>query len=197
MARGYWRSTGSSRRRPARGNRPDLECRFTAVASRSLPWPRRPPNAGLGLPLAWLLRQTPLPGARRLVDVLVTLPLVLLPTVTGYYLIVLLGRRVFVRRPALRLDPAGRSPSPGSRPWWPPPSWPSRCSSAQRGPPSSPSIPALERAARTLGRSAWRVALEVTMPLARKGVPRGAGPGLRAGLGRVRGHPDAGREHPR
>jgi len=49
-------------------------------------------NALVGIPLAYLLARRRFWG-RGLVDLLVTLPLVLPPTVTGYYLIVLLGRR--------------------------------------------------------------------------------------------------------
>ena len=46
--------------------------------------------AGSGL--AWILARKRFPG-RNLVDALVTLPLVLPPTVLGYYLLVLLGTR--------------------------------------------------------------------------------------------------------
>src|ERR671923_2426062 len=49
-------------------------------------------NALLGIPLAYVLARRRFRG-RGLVDLVVTLPLVLPPTVTGYYLIVLLGRR--------------------------------------------------------------------------------------------------------
>src|ERR1041385_4594914 len=45
-----------------------------------------------GSSLAWLLARKRFPG-RNLVDALVTLPLVLPPTVLGYYLLVLLGTR--------------------------------------------------------------------------------------------------------
>src|ERR1051325_4881403 len=48
--------------------------------------------AGAGL--AWLLARKRFPG-RDVVDALVTLPLVLPPTVLGYYLLVLLGTRSF------------------------------------------------------------------------------------------------------
>ena len=54
----------------------------------------------------------------------------------------------------------------------------------------------LERAAYTLGRSEWRTALEVTLPLARNGIVGRAGARLRARAGRVRRHPDARRQHP-
>ena len=45
-----------------------------------------------GSALAWLLARKRFPG-RNLIDALVTLPLVLPPTVLGYYLLVLLGTR--------------------------------------------------------------------------------------------------------
>lgn len=44
-----------------------------------------------GVPLAWLLTRTRFPG-RQLLSVLVLLPMVLPPTVLGYYLLLLIGR---------------------------------------------------------------------------------------------------------
>ena len=55
-------------------------------------------NAVLGIPLAYLLARRRFWGKSAL-DVLVTLPLVLPPTVTGYYLILLLGRRGWLGAP--------------------------------------------------------------------------------------------------
>ena len=55
-------------------------------------------NAAVGIPLAYLLARRTF-RACWLVDLLVTLPLVLPPTVTGYYLIVLLGRRGWLGAP--------------------------------------------------------------------------------------------------
>src|SRR5205823_6316651 len=55
-------------------------------------------NATLGIPLAYLLARRAFRG-RAIVDLAVTLPLVLPPTVTGYYLIVLLGRRGWLGQP--------------------------------------------------------------------------------------------------
>ena len=46
----------------------------------------------IGSALAWVLARKRFPG-RDLIDVIVTLPLVLPPTVLGYYLLVLLGTR--------------------------------------------------------------------------------------------------------
>ena len=59
-------------------------------------------NAVIGLPVAYLLAKRRFWG-RTALDVLVTLPLVLPPTVTGYYLIVLFGRRGWVGRPLYEL----------------------------------------------------------------------------------------------
>jgi len=50
-----------------------------------------------GIPIAYLLARREFRG-RELLDVVCTLPLVLPPTVTGYYLIVLFGRNGFVGR---------------------------------------------------------------------------------------------------
>jgi len=49
----------------------------------------------VGVALAWLLTRYTFPG-RDLADVLLTLPLVMPPTVLGYYLLVVLGRRGFL-----------------------------------------------------------------------------------------------------
>ena len=58
-------------------------------------------NALVGIPVAYLLARRQFRG-RGLVDLLTTLPLVLPPTVTGYYLIVLLGRRGWLGATGLR-----------------------------------------------------------------------------------------------
>jgi molybdate transport system permease protein len=128
-------------------------------------------NAALGIPLAWLLARRRFPG-RTLVDLLVTLPLVLPPTVTGYYLIVLLGRRGWLGAPLY-----------AATGWTVAFTWyaaviaatvmalpllvrtaRAAIESVDRG---------LEQAAYTLGRSEWRTALEVTLPLARNGILAG------------------------
>jgi molybdate transport system permease protein len=59
-------------------------------------------NALLGIPLAYVLARRTFPG-RGLVDLVTTLPLVLPPTVTGYYLIVLLGRRGWLGAPLYQM----------------------------------------------------------------------------------------------
>jgi molybdate transport system permease protein len=128
-------------------------------------------NAVLGIPLAWALARGRFPG-RGVVDLLVTLPLVLPPTVTGYYLIVLLGRRGWLGAPVYAVTG-----------WTIVFTWYAAVVAA-----TVMALPLLvrtaraaiesvdrdlEKAALTLGRSRWRVALEVTLPLARRGILAG------------------------
>lgn len=128
-------------------------------------------NAALGIPLAYLLARRPFRG-RALVDLLVTLPLVLPPTVTGYYLIVLLGRRGWLGAPLYALTG-----------WSVAFTWYAAVVAA-----TVMALPLLVRTARaaiesvdreletaahTLGRPEWRTALEVTLPLARNGIIAG------------------------
>ena len=128
-------------------------------------------NALLGIPLAYLLARRAFRG-RALVDLLVTLPLVLPPTVTGYYLIVLLGRRGWLGGPVYAWTG-----------WSVAFTWYAAVIAA-----TVMALPLLVRTARaaiesvdrelekaafTLGRSEWRTALEVTLPLARNGIVAG------------------------
>ena len=128
-------------------------------------------NAAVGIPLAWLLARRRFPG-KSVVDLAVTLPLVLPPTVTGYYLIVLLGRRGWLGAPLYALTG-----------WTITFTWYAAVVAA-----AVMALPLLvrtaraaiesvdrelERAAWTLGRSEWRTALEVTLPLARNGILAG------------------------
>lgn len=128
-------------------------------------------NAVVGIPLAYVLARRPFRG-RALVDLGVTLPLVLPPTVTGYYLIVLLGRRGWVGAPLYALTG-----------WTVAFTWYAAVIAA-----TVMALPLLVRTARaaiesvdrdlekaafTLGRSEWRTALEVTLPLARNGILAG------------------------
>jgi molybdate transport system permease protein len=128
-------------------------------------------NAVVGIPLAYLLARRRFPG-KTLVDVLVTLPLVLPPTVTGFYLIVLLGRQGWVGGPLY-----------AATGWSVTFTWYAAVIAA-----TVMALPLLvrtaraaiesvdrdlERAAHTLGRSEWRTALEVTLPLARNGIVAG------------------------
>ena len=128
-------------------------------------------NALIGIPLAYLLARHAFRG-RALVDLLVTLPLVLPPTVTGYYLIVLLGRRGWLGAPVY-----------AATGWSVAFTWYAAVIAA-----TVMALPLLVRTARaaiesvdrelekaafTLGRSEWRTALEVTLPLARNGIVAG------------------------
>jgi molybdate transport system permease protein len=128
-------------------------------------------NALIGIPVAYLLARRTFRGLA-LVDLLVTLPLVLPPTVTGYYLIVLLGRRGWLGGPVYALSG-----------WSVTFTWYAAVIAA-----TVMALPLLVRTARaaiesvdrelekaafTLGRSEWRTALEVTLPLARNGIVAG------------------------
>jgi len=128
-------------------------------------------NALAGIPLAYVLARRRFPG-RGLVDLVVTLPLVLPPTVTGWYLIVLLGRRGWLGGPVYRATG-----------WSIAFTWQAAVVAA-----TVMALPLLvrtaraaiesvdrelEKAAYTLGRSEWRTALEVTLPLARNGILAG------------------------
>ncbi len=128
-------------------------------------------NALVGIPLAYLLAKRRFWG-RTALDLAVTLPLVLPPTVTGYYLIVLLGRRGWLGAPLYELTG-----------WTVAFTWyaaviastvmalPLLVRTARAAIESVD--PDLERAAFTLGRPEWRTALEVTLPLARNGILAG------------------------
>lgn len=128
-------------------------------------------NALVGVPLAWVLARRAFRG-KTLLDLAVTLPLVLPPTVTGYYLIGFLGRRGWLGAPLYALTG-----------WTVAFTWYAAVIAA-----TVMALPLLvrtaraaiesvdrdlERAAYTLGRPEWRTALEVTLPLARNGILAG------------------------
>jgi molybdate transport system permease protein len=124
----------------------------------------------LGLPLAWALARRRFPG-RGLLEVAVVLPLVLPPTVLGYYLLTVIGRRGPVGR---LFEAAGLEVAFTWRA-----AVLAACvasvalfvKAAQAG---FESIDArLEQAARTLGRSEWGVFWSVTLPLAWRSVLAG------------------------
>lgn len=128
-------------------------------------------NALIGIPLAYVLAKRRFWG-RSALDVLVTLPLVLPPTVTGYYLIVILGRRGWLGAPLHALTG-----------WTVAFTWYAAVIAAtvmalpllvRTARAAIESVdPDLEKAALTLGRSEWQTALEVTLPLARRGILAG------------------------
>ena len=105
-----------------------------------------------------------------MLDAAVTLPLVLPPTVLGYYLLVLLGRA----SPLGQLYECGvrrsRWCSPGRRRWWRPllHALPLLVKSARAALESVDR--SYEKAARNLGASEWRVFWRVTLPLARRSI---------------------------
>jgi molybdate transport system permease protein len=121
-----------------------------------------------GVTLAWLLARRRFVG-RDMFDALVTLPLVLPPTVLGYYLLILLGERspvgraiqyatglhlVFTWQGAVVASTIGALPLVVKT---------ARASIAAVD-------TTLEDAARTLGKSEWQVFWRVTMPLASRGI---------------------------
>jgi molybdate transport system permease protein len=126
----------------------------------------------LGVAAGWLLARKNFPG-REAADALVTLPLVLPPTVLGYYLLVLLGRGgpvgrayeavfgaplVFTWRGAVVAAAAGALPLMVKT---------ARAAFASVD-------PLYEDAARTLGKGEWQVFRRVTLPLASRGLLAGA-----------------------
>lgn len=122
----------------------------------------------IGVSLAWLLAKRRFAG-RDIIDALVTLPLVLPPTVLGYYLLLLLSERspiggaieyvtglhlVFTWQGAVVASTVGAFPLVVKT---------ARASiAAVDG--------TLEDAARTLGLNEWQVFRRVTMPLAFRGI---------------------------
>ena len=124
--------------------------------------------AVVGLAIATLFATRRFPG-RALLDVLVTLPMVMPPTVLGYYLLVLLGRKsaighayelvtgssiVFTRTGAVFAAAVGALPIV-----------------VKSGRAALEEIdPRLVFAARTLGASAWRAFFTVHLPLAARGI---------------------------
>jgi molybdate transport system permease protein len=125
-----------------------------------------------GVALAWLLARRDFFG-REALDAFVTLPLVLPPTVLGYYLLVVLGRTgpvgrvyesvtggplVFTWRGAVVAAAVGALPLMVKT---------ARAAIAAVD-------PQFEEAARTLGQSEWQVFRRVTLPLAARGVAAAA-----------------------
>lgn len=124
----------------------------------------------LGIPVAWVLARRSFPG-RHVLEAFVVLPLVLPPTVLGYYLLLLVGRQgpigaalaalgteiAFTWRAAVLAAVVGSSAL--------------LIKAAQAG--FEGVDRQLEQAARTLGRSEWGVFWSVTLPLAWRAVLAG------------------------
>jgi molybdate transport system permease protein len=125
----------------------------------------------LGVPLAWLLARARFRG-RELVSVLVLLPMVLPPTVLGYYLLLLVGRPGPLGRLAeevglgrIVFTPAAAVIAALVA------SLPFLVRAAQAG--FEQVDPVYEEAARTLGRGEWSIFARVTIPLAWRGILAG------------------------
>ena len=126
-------------------------------------------SLALGLWLAYLLANRNFRG-KELLDAVATLPLVLPPTVLGYYLLVVLGRDSRARPRCTNGSSARRWCSPGRPRWWPPlfHAIPLLVKSARAAFESVDR--SYESAARNLGASEWRVFWRVTLPLARRSI---------------------------
>jgi molybdate transport system permease protein len=124
-----------------------------------------------GLPLAWLLARRRFPG-HDMLEAGVVLPLVLPPTVLGYYLLVLVSRRGPLA-PAfeqLGIELAFTWKAAVLAAWVG--SYGMFVKAAQGG--LELVDTRLEQAARTLGRSEWSILVTVTLPLAWRAVLAGA-----------------------
>jgi molybdate transport system permease protein len=134
-----------------------------------------------GVPLAWLLARRRFPG-RDLLGVLVLLPMVLPPTVLGYYLLVLMGRQSplgvwleavgvgrIVFTPAAAVVAALVA------------AFPFLVRAAQSGFEQVDRV--YEEAARTLGRGEIGIFLSVTVPLAWRGIVAGLALGFARAMG--------------
>ena len=124
----------------------------------------------LGVPVAWALGRLRFPG-RDLVAALVVTPLVLPPTVLGYYLLVVVGTRGTIGR---MLDAVGVELAftwKGAVLAACVASIPLLIRAAQAG--FEAVDPRLEAAARTLGRGEWSVFWTITLPLAWRSVLAG------------------------
>jgi molybdate transport system permease protein len=122
----------------------------------------------VGVALAWLLARRRFPG-RELLDAVVTLPLVLPPTVLGYYLLMLLSRN----------SPVGRAvySATGLQIVF---TWRGAVLAAMIG--ALPLVvktsraaiegvnEQLEDAARTFGKSEWQIFWRITLPLSSRGI---------------------------
>lgn len=125
-------------------------------------------NLSLGTGIAWALARWRFPG-QNLIETLVTLPMVMPPTVLGYYLLVLLGSQGILGRwlqesLGIRLVftwyGAVVAAMVSSFPLFVEPARAALQGVDRR----------LEDAARTLGRSEWAVFFTITLPLAWRGI---------------------------
>lgn len=133
-----------------------------------------------GVPAAFLMARKTFPGSR-LLDAILTLPMVLPPTVLGYYLIVLIGRKglfgPWLEALGIQLIFTWQGAVVAASIV----SFPLVYKSARAGFASADSK--LEQAARTLGASEPRVFLQVSLPLAWRAVTAGAMLAFARGMG--------------
>jgi molybdate transport system permease protein len=124
----------------------------------------------VGTPLAWILGRYRFPG-RTLIESAVLLPLVLPPTVLGYYLLIMVNRSAPVGRffSSIGLELAFTWRGAVLAAWVG--SYGLFVRAAQAG--FELVDRELEDAARTLGRSEWGVFWSVTLPLAWRGIAAG------------------------
>jgi len=125
----------------------------------------------VGLPVAWLLARRGFPG-RNVATVLILLPMVLPPTVLGYYLLVIVGREGPVGQVAEAVGLGRIVFTPGAAVLAAfAASVPFLIVAARAG--FEQVDPAYEETARTLGRSEPAIAFLVTFPLAWRSVVAG------------------------
>jgi molybdate transport system permease protein len=125
----------------------------------------------VGLPLAWFLARRRIPG-KDLITVVILLPMVLPPTVLGYYLLLVIGRGGPVGQlaEAIGLGRLVFTPTAAVIAAFVA-SAPFLIRAAQGG--FEQVDPLYEEAARTLGRGELAIALTVTVPLAWRGILAG------------------------
>jgi molybdate transport system permease protein len=125
----------------------------------------------LGIPLAWVLARGRFPG-RQVLAIVVVLPMVLPPTVLGYYLLVAVGRQSPIGRSieAVFGEPLVFTPLAAVLASFVA-ALPFLVRAAQGGFEQVDSV--YEEAARTLGRSEWGIFRTVTVPLAWRGIAAG------------------------
>ncbi len=135
----------------------------------------------VGVSFAYLLAKGRFRG-RSLLEAVVTLPIVLPPTVLGYYLLTLLGvnssfgrawERVFGRPLVFTVTAAVVAATISALPF---------CVRTARAAIEDVD-PALEAAARIAGLPEWQVAPQVTLPVARRGLAAGIALGFARALG--------------
>jgi molybdate transport system permease protein len=134
-----------------------------------------------GLPLAWLLARRSFRG-RDLLSVVVLLPMVLPPTVLGYYLLLVVGREGMVGRmwEAAGLGRIVFTPTAAVLAAFVA-ALPFLVRAAQGG--FEQVDPTYEEAARTLGRGEFSIFATVTVPLAWRGILAGVALGFARAIG--------------